>query len=937
MAEGVEDIFGYNRGNFMFDQKLRQWREYQEQNMRVKQFMLYREDMRDLTELTISKMDSYLMIAVLELGCCLDLLVHGVLHIHSVQSEPSWNLWLYVISLAEAFVFLFLSAWLAIHASVSAHSFEVRLLTQFVRLPVPSSQQLDAGSAAGTDYENLGIEDLLRIPVLRQQADRMSGASRARNLLTEPDPSGAAVTGLVVMSQPGANQATAQKHVRVFRDLQNNWQAHDAYARACLALGTYKLTHALAYYTVGLLVLEMHAPWAGFVCVVVLPALTWLLMRLDLYFASTLRVIGALVLMLGPALALIAATLSSMSEPKWGWIFVLVAITFTMHALLIVSVAYVARAETVTERGAALPTRFRNVLYLDVFGWLQSPEQEQGSAAPAATSQRSNAREMPQMLREALYKESCRLGNQLSREFSTWEIADLDHVPSLLRQLRALQREFASVRKDFAHVHEANLSRDRISANEDISWAQPESPSASLVEEENLQIWLRVESQSERVTWFLQPLAGVIRLEEPHCEAGADPIFISDIIGVAGRVEMLRERIEVLQEDLRYLRQRSSSRLGRLAGGLLPPTSSTSTSAGAGVTRPSVEQEPNVGTASAAQETKFGGRESADLGGGAGLLMTPEATAQTFHPRRDRREESKQPPGQVPWQTFCGASTVLVTVWMVGIGWYVVNPLAMHPNIKRHSQASLPSLSDALLLLDFNTWSRVGPLQPVGLACDDHHNSMVIAERFAVHEVSIPSAGSASTLLPSHLEKCLAEHPGFHADGLTGVRMTCSGESCHAILSGAENISLVCPLGVAKGCPPFLTSDTGSLPRGCELGLLSGFDPAMAEDSQGSLFLPKRPTVTLGDQGLLGAQLALRLLDLAGDSGLAADAWALDKQGPKHLGTWRFPPTHRWTALCHAHGRIFVLGAQAGGSELWSFLMPDGRKAESGQNGVGVA
>ena len=32
---------------------------------------------------------------------------------------------------------------------------------------------------------------------------------------------------------------------------------------------------------------------------------------------------------------------------------------------------------------------------------------------------------------------------------------------------------------------------------------------------------------------------------------------------------------------------------------------------------------------------------------------------------------------QVPWYTFCGASTVLVTVWMVGIGWYVVNPLAM--------------------------------------------------------------------------------------------------------------------------------------------------------------------------------------------------------------------------------------------------------------------
>eukprot|EP00913_Durusdinium_trenchii_P012525 g11761.t1 len=388
-----------------------------------------------------------------------------------------------------------------------------------------------------------------------------------------------------------------------------------------------------------------------------------------------------------------------------------------------VSVAYVARAETVTERGAALPTRFRN-----------SGNYERCSASLPASGK------------------------------------------TLPTSTRPISAEIESAPMRTSHGHSRSLPPPR-------SWRRTGSrivgrrrpPVAD--GQENLQIWLRVESQSERVTWFLQPLAGVIRLEEPHCEAGADPIFISDIIGVAGRVEMRPGSDDWLMdccEDLSEVR------------------------------------------------------------GGAGLLMTPEATAQTFHPRRDRREESKQPPGQVPWQTFCGASTVL---------------------------ASLPSLSDALLLLDFNTWSRVGPLQPVGLACDDHHNSMVIAERFAVHEVSIPSAGSASTLLPSHLEKCLAEHPGFHADGLTGVRMTCSGESCHAILSGAENISLVCPLGVAKGCPPFLTSDTGSLPRGCELGLLSGFDPAMAEDSQGSLFLPKRPTVTLGDQGLLGAQLALRLLE----------------------------------------------------------------------------
>ena len=34
------------------------------------------------------RMDSYLMIAILELGCCLDLLVHGVIHVRSAQSAP---------------------------------------------------------------------------------------------------------------------------------------------------------------------------------------------------------------------------------------------------------------------------------------------------------------------------------------------------------------------------------------------------------------------------------------------------------------------------------------------------------------------------------------------------------------------------------------------------------------------------------------------------------------------------------------------------------------------------------------------------------------------------------------------------------------------------------------------------------------------------------
>ena len=32
---------------------------------------------------------------------------------------------------------------------------------------------------------------------------------------------------------------------------------------------------------------------------------------------------------------------------------------------------------------------------------------------------------------------------------------------------------------------------------------------------------------------------------------------------------------------------------------------------------------------------------------------------------------------EVPWHTFLIASSVLVAVWIVGIVWYVINPLAM--------------------------------------------------------------------------------------------------------------------------------------------------------------------------------------------------------------------------------------------------------------------
>merc|ERR1719215_1526844 len=53
---------------------------------------------------------------------------------------------------------------------------------------------------------------------------------------------------------------------------------------------------------------------------------------------------------------------------------VLVPVVFLLHILLIVAITIVARAEHMQDGTLALPTRFRSVLYLDVFGWLGGPD-----------------------------------------------------------------------------------------------------------------------------------------------------------------------------------------------------------------------------------------------------------------------------------------------------------------------------------------------------------------------------------------------------------------------------------------------------------------------------------------------------------------------------------------------------------------------------------
>ncbi|CAE7686017.1 Dnah7 [Symbiodinium necroappetens] len=104
-------------------------RAYFSQEMKVSKYELYREDIKDLTDLTVSKMDVYMVINVLQLLFCVMLFTEGM---PKPRTTPLWLHWILAASSGSAVLYFVLSIWLGMHASIAAHSFGVRLLTQFV-------------------------------------------------------------------------------------------------------------------------------------------------------------------------------------------------------------------------------------------------------------------------------------------------------------------------------------------------------------------------------------------------------------------------------------------------------------------------------------------------------------------------------------------------------------------------------------------------------------------------------------------------------------------------------------------------------------------------------------------------------------------------------------------------------------------------------------
>eukprot|EP00927_Polykrikos_kofoidii_P018726 TRINITY_DN18713_c0_g1_i1.p1 TRINITY_DN18713_c0_g1~~TRINITY_DN18713_c0_g1_i1.p1 ORF type:complete len:978 (-),score=121.48 TRINITY_DN18713_c0_g1_i1:26-2887(-) len=766
-AAGAGELFSYNRESYFFDMYRSMKIAYQAQEMHLKQFELYREDVRELIGLTVGKMENYLIVNTLQFGFTVTLLVEG--RVEKARHGPTWLLFLIVLCTLGALMYYVLSIWLAIHASISSHSFGTRLLTQFVRLPVPSKKQIDKAAAMSEQYEREGVGTQLRIPFLQDNFLKLSAAMG--NTSTESfDAAGNQQNRFEVGP---SNPVALLEHVKLFRKLQANWHAYDAYARVCMSLGTYHLLHGMTYYCLGVLVGGNQMHCVAILCVLIFAACSWVIALTDLHLSPRILIFVSLFALFLPALATFC---SLFHLTMWDVTFSgkhLRKVIFLMHAAGVVFHMFLASADEID--GVSLPRKWRSVLYLDVFGWLSSSDSDEGAAREDGVLGR-----LPEGLRIVIEQECRRAQMELESLFQRWESSQVKMLiggeeSQILQSLGSLRERFRSI----------------VNSLPNSAVAQTNTLSSDSEAKEN-PVWLRLEYISyDRPIEFFH----CCETEETRWEGEALPSGeeISDLPTLGYMLNALEDQKFVLTDQ------------GPLSD--LP-------------------QDDNSRSADNDNE-RFGGSEA--LPASRFVPETEREAGATFHPTRHRAAKVFwHRPGMLPWQTVWQGSMALFIAWMIAFMWSV---LFMHEDT---DGPDTPPETSEIKLDHVVTSDWPYPfLNPVGLAYHPRFSlesdvdtkggfEALFAEKYAVHAVRLHHEVS-----PTPVEKmvvfssptativgdCLANAPSLQGRGLGGVSVHCpkqtsltmadSGRTgarnaCSVLMLGVDGRSVLrCPIGIA--------------------------------------------------------------------------------------------------------------------------------------------
>jgi len=383
-------LFGYNRENFLYDRKMRQETEYQIMDFRIKQAELWREDVRDIIGLTSVKMDTYLIVNAVQLGFTVAAFCEGRL----ASGTPSWLVGCHTLSLAGAFMYLLMSVWFSMHASVTAKSYEVRLLTQLVRLPVPSWSQLEGARTYASGFEKTQSKQMFRVPFALGTQERVLGQTSGR----ASESAGTSTSAAAGQTEEAAGHASSDptdlwglegrgdhiyeldgsiradpdslQHLQIIKNVMHYWQSYDGFARVAMSMGTNQLIMGLAYYVIAYVLISNKCVIACFLVVLLFMVIATALIRLDMSLTSLEFQAAAALNFAGPCITALAAQQWRLHTVRgYEIVHLLAPLPYAFSAGWLMLLLYIAKVGE-QEGGAMLPTGFRSVMYIDVFGWI---------------------------------------------------------------------------------------------------------------------------------------------------------------------------------------------------------------------------------------------------------------------------------------------------------------------------------------------------------------------------------------------------------------------------------------------------------------------------------------------------------------------------------------------------------------------------------------
>lgn len=425
----ADTAYKYNTSRFQFNSDQAQKSAHQMMHLRIAQWQLFREDIRELFSLTTNHMMTYMVMCSLFVGFSVLTITASLA---TFPTQPAWLLLCFGNCYFACLAYGIVSVWFAIHGAIAAQSASVQMLTQAIRPPIPTAEEVANAGADLATFESAGVTvlappDLLGLggaptkknaaaveQVVRSRGSdarsfqpsasfqpsvasfhaasfQPSASFQAASASFQPgvrDEQAADTQQRVVTALHGddggpGTSAAFHSHVKLFQALQSTYASYDAYSRVTIDACASQMLMCFCYFWMGSILAteqRQHISWAAELASIffvvngvgtaMLTSMT--VLRLDLYVHRAQMHFVKITITVGPVMGALAAILWRVDEESnKALIMCLVLTTCILHIMWIFVFLYEARP---TRNIMMLPTSFRSVKYLDVFGSFENAE-----------------------------------------------------------------------------------------------------------------------------------------------------------------------------------------------------------------------------------------------------------------------------------------------------------------------------------------------------------------------------------------------------------------------------------------------------------------------------------------------------------------------------------------------------------------------------------